>query len=123
MSAEQYEQYCARAPTVKLTFEKSADRTKRNINFVPFVYQESQNVEMNSFRSYDIFQNKLTDPISLSPAQKSHEYVYTDDYGFNSFSLCRTSDVFEETVALKSLNTLGAFNTKVKEQMARYAIF
>lgn len=80
-------------------------------------------MEGNSFRSYDIFQNRLTEAISVSPARKSHEYVYTDDYGFNSFSLCRTSDVFEGTVEFKGLNTLGAFNTKLKEQMARYVVF
>ena len=103
---------------IKLTFPTIL-RKKANINFISFIYQESQNTDRNSFINFDIFQNCLTAPITISPSNESKAYLYQDEQGFNSFQLCRTSDVYEQVDSVKSFGQ----EKKMKRQMVRYVFF
>ena len=62
----------------------------------------------------------MAHPINISPPKESKPYAFQDEQGFNSFLICRTSDIFEEVNTLKG--GIG-FNKKVKKQMARYAFY
>ena len=103
---------------INLTFSKQL-RKKANINFMSFIYQESQNTDRNSFINFDIFQQRMTPPINISPSNESKDYLYQDERGFNSFQLCRTSDIFEQVDSIKSFGQ----EKKLKKQMVRYAFF
>ena len=84
---------------IKLTFIQVKDM-RRNVNFIPFIYQD-KSVNNNNFLIYDIIQSDVKCCVSVNPPKKSLKYIYEDEQGFNVFSLCRTSDINEEEIKMK----------------------
>lgn len=65
------------------------------LNFIPFIYQERNSSE-NKFILFDITKSEATEIISIQPSPNNREFLYEDENGYNSFMICRSSDVFEE---------------------------
>ena len=95
---------------LKLSFCREPSE-KTQINFIPLIYQESQNLETNKLLVYDIFKNTFEINQSCNPALNCQKYLYEDDQQFNVFVLCRTTDVFNDK------------DNHVKRQRAKYQIF
>ena len=66
------------------------------INFIPFIYQEKNNLENNKFIIYDIAKNSFEASEPINPSQKRRPYLYEDDDQFNVFVICRTSDIYTD---------------------------
>ena len=66
------------------------------VNFIPFIYQESNNIENNKFIVFDIIKNQLQFTLSNNPGQSSLKHLYEDNRQFNVFAICQTSDVYED---------------------------
>ena len=49
------------------------------MNFVPFIYQEPQNIENNKLLIFDIIYNEIPVSLSCNPSQKNQKYLYEDD--------------------------------------------
>ena len=82
---------------IKLSFCKEPNETTK-INFIPFLYQESQNLENNNFIIYDIGKQKFEVTVSNNPSLKSKYFLYEDNQQFNVFTICRTSDIYKDLV-------------------------
>ena len=54
--------------------------------------------------------------INISPSSETKDLLYKDEEGFNTFSFCRTSDVFEE-------DQITVLRYQTKKQMVRYAYY
>lgn len=89
---------------------------RRNVNFIPFVYQD-KSIDNNNFLIYDILENRLSSPACINPARRSLKYIYEDEQGYNCFSLCRTSDVNEEESKVRPKRS------GIKRQTAKYQLF
>jgi len=45
--------------------------SQTHINFIPFIYQERNNILNNKFLIYDIIKNKIEPQMSCNPGQRS----------------------------------------------------
>jgi hypothetical protein len=88
-----------------LTLCKFQEEDKTQINFLPFIYQEKNNSNMNKFIVYDILNNKPTQFLSMNPYENERDYLYENENGYNKFMLSRCSDMYEQQVDKKMLSS------------------
>lgn len=81
-----------KGPNQNLTFEKYVDPNVY-INFLAVVYQESFHNKNNYMLILDIDTCEIRKKIPVNPNAINQQYMYVDAQGFNSFKICRTSDV------------------------------
>ena len=78
--------------SLKLSFCREPHEKSR-VNYIPFIYQESSNLENNKFMVYDMVKNRIEVSMSNNPALNCQKYLYEeDDQPFNVFKISRTSD-------------------------------
>ena len=80
---------------IGLTVQKYVD-TKIEQNFIVMIYQESDQTDYNFMLIYDIVKNTICSQVHINPQQKNLKMLHVDNYGFNTFKICRTSQI--ETV-------------------------
>jgi len=68
------------------------------MNFLPFVYQEKNNSNVNKLIVYDICNNEPTEFLAMSPPDEQKEYLYENENGYNKFMICRSSEVYEQLI-------------------------
>lgn len=78
-----------------------------SFNFIPFIYQEKSVANSSMFMVFDIEKYEITDIISISPSLANSEYIHEDDFGYNTFFLCRSSDMQE-------ININGQYAQRIK---------
>ena len=78
-----------------MTLCKFQEDDKTQINFLPFIYQEKNNSDLNKFIVFDICNNEPTECLSMNPSEKQKDYVYENENGYNKFLICRSSDMYE----------------------------
>lgn len=45
---------------------------------------------------YDLEKNEIAKKIPINPRKGNMKYVHIDDYGYNSYKICRTNDITTE---------------------------
>ena len=117
-NTEQTKEYKYQYREIKLFFCKEVDQ-KVFINFIPFIYQERYSMLTNKLIVYDIYTQQIDGSESINPSQSNKKYLHMDKFGFNNFSISRTTDINEEQDENAKSN--GKL-LKVKQQ-AKYQIF
>jgi len=68
-----------------------------------FIFQEQNNDENNFLLIYDIEKNDITRKIPINPRKGNMKYLHVDDYGYNSYKICRTAEIITEKDPNKSM--------------------
>jgi hypothetical protein len=68
-----------------------------------FIFQEQNNDESNFLLIYDIEKNDITRKIPINPRKGNMKYLHVDDYGYNSYKICRTAEITTEKDPNKSM--------------------
>jgi len=90
---------------IKLTFPNLTD-DRVNINFIPMIYQHINNIDCNRLLIYDVIQEEFATPIHINPTFLNQKLMYTDESGYNCYSICRTSDVDQKGFTRKDVPCL-----------------
>lgn len=45
---------------------------------------------------YELEKNEIVSQIPINPRKGNMKYLHIDDYGFNSYKICRTTDIVTE---------------------------
>jgi hypothetical protein len=79
-------------PKIHLTFAKQL-KIKASMNLISFIYQEAHTEKHSYLLLFDIPRCQILNRLSV--ASKTPDLLFKDEMGFNTYSLCRTSNVQE----------------------------